>query len=402
MKICLVSDNLVGYHKKWSGAEMVCEVLADAFLKDQHQVSFITTTVDNDIRTKKVFQIPIIVARGSLFKKILVPFYIILGILYALSFLRKTRPDIVDLLHSNYLFMPVMFACWILNIPTVFTFLDYYMICPRATFRKVNGDICEAVEGEACLKCISRIKYSERVLTGILRNRLDGVITFTETSKERLMKHGFSTDKIKIVYTYNIPQEFSGRKADNLEKDSVLVIASFHEHKGLHIAIEAFSKILREIPSARLKVIGQGTLQDTERINKLVEKLNIAPSIDFLGQKSNEEVLETILKNEVVIVPEQWPSEFGPLALVEAMALGRPVVGSKIGSIPDFIKDGKNGFLAELDSPDDFSKKIIWLFKNKTEALLMGERAREAGKILFSKNQGKDAVEFFEYLIEKR
>jgi len=401
MRICLVSDNLVGYHKKWSGAEMVCEVLAESLDRDKHDLVFFTTSIDKDEGKKKIYQIPTLVAGESFIKKTLAPFYIFVGMLYALVFLRESRPDIVNFLHSNYLFIPIILACRILNIPTVFTFLDYYMICPRATLRKSDGEICQSIEGKSCLECISRIKYMERSFLKFLRNKLDGVITFTETSKNRLIKHGFSPDKIKIVYTYNIPQGFE-RKTANAEKDSILVIASFNEHKGLHVVLKAFSKVLLKFPLAKLKVIGQGNAVDTERINKLVGELGIIGSMEFLGQKSNEEVLNIILKNEVVLVPEQWPSEFGPLALVEAMALGRSVVGSDIGSIPDFVKDGVNGFLVKYDSPEAFAEKINWLLKNKTAAAEMGERAREAGKILFSREQGKETVSFFKSLIEKK
>lgn len=397
----MVSDNLVGYHKKWSGAEIVCEVLTESLERDKHDLVFFTTKIDKDEGGKKIYQIPTLVAGGSFIKKTLVPFYIIIGMLYAFAFLRESRPEIVNFLHTNYLFIPVMLACWILNIPTVFTFLDYYMICPRATFRKSDGEICQLIEGKPCLRCISRIKYMERSFLSFLKNKLDGVITFTKTSKNRLIKHGFPPDKIKIVYTYNIPQEFMGKTA-KAEKDSVLAIASFNEHKGLHIAFKAFSKVLLKFPSAKLKVIGQGNTADTERINKLVGELRIAGSVKFLGQKSNEEVLDIILANEVVLVPEQWPSEFGPLALVEAMALGRPIVGSNIGSIPDFVKDGINGFLVKYDSPEAFAEKINWLLENKTDAALMGEKAREAGKILFSREQGKETVSFFKSLIEKK
>jgi len=379
---------------------MVCEVLAESLERDKHDLVFFTTNIDKDEGKKKIYQIPTLVAGQSFIKKIIAPFYILLGTIYALIFLKKTRPEIVNFLHTNYLFAPVMLACWILNIPTVFTFLDYYLICSRATFRKANEEICDLVEGRNCLRCISRTKYMERLLSGFLRGKLDGVITFTKTSKNRLIKHGFSPDKIKIVYTYNIPQEFSGKTAD-AEKDSILVIASFNEHKGLHVAIKAFAKVLLKFPSAKLKVIGQGNAADTERINKLVKELEIIGSVEFLGQKSNEDVLDIILKNEAVLVPEQWPSEFGPLALVEAMALGRPVVGSDIGSIPDFVKDGVNGFLVKYDSPEDFAEKINWLLDNKTAGVSMGERAREAGKILFSREQGKETVKFFKEIIKR-
>jgi glycosyltransferase involved in cell wall biosynthesis len=401
MKICLVSDNLVGYHKYWSGAELVCKILADSLEKEGQDVLFLTTKVQNKDNLGKIVQVPTIVGKPKLLQKISAPFYILWGSLYSLYKLSKNRPDMINFMHSNYLFSPVMIAAILLKIPTVFTFLDYYMICPKATFRMANEKICNSVEGNICRRCISRVKYMERLLLRSLKKRLDGVITFTETSKKRLLKHGFLENQTKVIYTYNIPFEFSQKKADSTKKDSVLVVASFNEHKGLHIVLKAFALVLKEVPSAKLVVVGQGNKEDTNRINNLVKDLGLSSSVTFLGQKSNEETLEEILRNEMAVVAEQWPSEFGPLALVEAMALGKPVVAGDIGSVHDFVRDGVNSYLAKYDSPEDFSRKIVDLLKNKEKAVEFGNRAREDGRILFSYDQGKKSLEFFKEIIKE-
>lgn len=380
---------------------MVCKILSELLNKEGETVFFFTTKFNSGESPADIFQIPALTKRGGFWKKIVIPFYLLWGTIFAVRYFRKIKPDVVNFLHSNYLFVPVMLAAKILKIPTVFTFLDYYLICDRGTFLLPDGQVCDQLEGKVCQRCASKTKLIERRLMKWLRKDLKGIITFTETSKKRLIKHGFLREKIKVVYIYAIPKEFEG-KTRNKKPDSVLVTAFFSPHKGLHIVLKAWQKVVRAVPSAKLTVVGSGSPEDKQRIENLVKELGIGDSVEFLGQKENEEVLNMILEHEIAAVPEQWPSEFGPLVLVEALALGTPAVASRVGSAPDFIEDGVNGFLVEYDNPSQFAGKIICLLEGKEMAKLMGEKAKEAGKILFSYNQGKETLSFYKELISKR
>lgn len=399
MRICLVSDYLAEYHEKWSGAEMVAKILAELLLKENQEVFFFTTKFLSRKNSDKIYQIPVLTTRGGIWKKIILPFYLLWGIFFSVYRLSKIKPAVINFLHTNYLFLPVMLAAQLLKIPTVFTFLDYYLICDRATFLLPGGEICDQLEGRVCRRCASKTKMLERHLFKLLRGKLDGLITFTETSKARLLRHGFPAEKIRVIYTYTIPGEFKGRTKEK-KPDSVLAIAFFRPHKGLDIVLRSWPKVVSEVPGAKLTVVGSGNKEDKVRIDNLVNDLKTGNSLEFLGQRENEEVLNLILEQEAVAVPEQWPSEFGPLALVEALALGTPVVAGKIGSAPDFVQDGVNGFLVKHDSAEQFAEKIIYLLKNKPTARLMGEKAKEAGQILFSYDQGKKTLKFYKELID--
>ena len=178
-----------------------------------------------------------------------------------------------------------------------------------------------------------------------------------------------------------------------------MFIGSFHEHKGIRILIRAMADILKEVPDAKLNIIGSGSDFNTKQINELIDDVGAKGSVNFLGQKNNDEVLNLILDNTLVVVAEQWPSEFGPLALVEAMAMGRSVVSGNFGSPPDFINNGINGFLVDFDKPKQYAEKIVRAFKNKKATEEMGEKAKEAGKILFNHNQGEEHVNLYQKLI---
>lgn len=397
MKICLASDQLVGYHKNWSGAEMVCQHLANILKKENQEIIFITTKFDNKVESSGIFQLPRFNIKPLFLKKFLAPFSRISGFIYSFYYLLKENPDIVHFFHSNYLSIPVMLSAWVLRIPIVFSVLDYFIICPRNNLRLDNGEICDKLEGWHCRQCISLPNLLERFIIRRLFKKIKGIITFTGTSKSRLIKYGIPADKIRVIYTYglSLTSAIKDKKETEINSNTILFVGAFSKYKGIDILIQAFSKIVKEIPNSRLMIVGMGYEWERVRIKKIIGDLGLQDYISFLGKKKNEEVLRLILESEVVVVPEQWPSDFGPLILVEAMAAGRPVVASQIGAIPEFIKDGHNGFLVEYDNPEQFAKKIVWLLKNKESARLMGQRAKSSIWFLSHQDQAEKILNLY-------
>ena len=103
----------------------------------------------------------------------------------------------------------------------------------------------------------------------------------------------------------------------------------------------------------------------------------------------------------MVVVCEQWFSDFGPVILVEAMKLARPVVAGSIGAIPEFIEDKRTGLLAQYNNPEDYTEKINWLLDNKKEAALIGQRARTSVAGLTEESFKKRITEIYRNLANK-
>lgn len=403
MRICLVSDTLVGYHNNWSGAELVCSRLSEELKRRGKKIISLTTRFDRKDkkdRIEEIFQIPTNRIKSGIFKKIIAPFYYLLGAFFTMYVFLKTKPDVIHFFHSNELFISVMTAAKILKIPTVLTVVDYFICCPRYTFLLPNNEICQINEGFGCLKnCINTFRFLERRVIRLLTKYLDVIITFTQTSKDRLIKHKFSPGKIRVIYNYTLPKEviFSdGKKLPN----TILFVGSLYEHKGLEIIIQAMPTVVLEVPQVKLIIAGQGREDYKKKIEKMIEAFKIKENIEFLGQKSNEEILQLISKSEVMVVPEQWLSDFGPIILIEAMALGKPIVASRIGAIPEFIEDGINGFLVERNNSGQFAQKIIWLLKNKESASLIGKKAKERVRFLYNSDPVGKTLKVYKDLTE--
>lgn len=428
MKICLVADFLPGYHKIWGGSEVVCLSLAEMLKKNGHNVLFLTSEFDKKRGSdNNIFQIPAPLDKVS---KIFPHFIFfstnlpldIYSIFYSIFLLKKIKPDIVHF-HCRKLFLPLMIASIFLRIPTVFSVLEYFILCPKIISLKSDGKICKKFQGPDCAECILKgksdfflkkaVKKPTMKIFSFLRPRifkyfvkkLSAVIALTKTSKNRLEKYGLPKEKIKVIYQYKI--DFKNELADftppTPKEPLILFVGSTYDaHKGLDILIRAMPDVISKIPDAKLTVIGKTCNKLYEiKIKNLINNLELKKNIEFIGRKKNKEVLKMVLKSRLVVVPEQWLNDFGPVILLEAMALGKPVVAGKIGGIPEFVKDGYNGFLVEYNQPKQFAEKIIRLLKNKDSANLMGKRAKESARFLFDKNQIKEILKLYNELITK-
>ena len=416
MKICLVMDFLPGYHKNWGGAEVVGFSLGKAFEKEGQSVSILTSQFDckKSDPPKNIFQIKTpFNGINSKLSFLLTSFPLdVFSILCSIYVLKKTKPDIIHF-HAKKLFLPVMVAGIFLRIPTVFTVHDYFILCPRLILTKPNGEICKRGNGVDCAKCFSRggsrnvamviFFYLRAKVLKYFIGKLKALVAITETSKKRLKEYEIPDKKIEIIYQYrvNLKNNLSKENFFSPRDPSILFSGAIcGPHKGLHVAIQAMANVVAEFPKAKLLVTGKinNNLYQKE-IDDLVNNLNLKKNIEFIGQKENEEILQMIVKSNIVIIPEQWPNDPGPIIAVESMALGKPIVASDIGGIPEFIQDGFNGLLAKYNQPEQFAEKIVWLLKNELEANLIGQRAKKSIEKLLNKSQTEEIIKLYQKLI---
>jgi glycosyltransferase involved in cell wall biosynthesis len=186
------------------------------------------------------------------------------------------------------------------------------------------------------------------------------------------------------------------------DEKMILFVGSLTEHKGLHIIIKAMKEVVKEIPKVKLLVVGRGKDYYVNYIDKLVTNYALQDHINFLGYKNNEDVLKLIREADIVVVPEQWNSEFGPVILIEAKLSGRPVVASRIGSIPEYVRDGIDGILVNYNCSKDFSDALITLLKKPILVNDMGMNISDNINNILSSNKMLDNLERLYFEAYKR
>jgi glycosyltransferase involved in cell wall biosynthesis len=136
-------------------------------------------------------------------------------------------------------------------------------------------------------------------------------------------------------------------------------VARFVEQKGLPYLIKAAAKVLREMdrPDIYFLMVGYGKME-SELIN-LINELGISQKFIIKKAKDIKEVLPIL---DIFVVSSLWEGQ--PIAMLEAMAAGVPVVATSVGGIPEAIIEGKNGLLAEPKDENSLASKIIKLAKD--------------------------------------
>lgn len=155
-------------------------------------------------------------------------------------------------------------------------------------------------------------------------------------------------------------------------------IASFKEYKGHTYLIDATVRILEEFPDLKVLLVGDGPLRT--QLEKEVEALSLTHSIIFTGIR--HDVREVLSFLDLFVLPSS--SEGLPMAILEAMAAGRPVVATRVGGVPEAVVDGVTGFLVPPRDPAALAEAIACLLRDHDLRRVMAQAARERVAQYFS------------------
>jgi len=146
--------------------------------------------------------------------------------------------------------------------------------------------------------------------------------------------------------------------------------------KGLEDLLLAISRLCQGYGGqANLKVLifGEGPLE--KKLKKMADNLKIIDKIEWRGFVSYGKVPQALSEIDIFVYPS-WHEGFGR-SIMEALAMEKAVIATRVGGIPDLIKDGDNGFLVELRNPEALAKKIKELMENTELRVKLGKAGRE-------------------------
>lgn len=378
MKICIITCAYSPYFK--GGSAIYAEKISKHLAKRGHEIVVITTRPNFDFNLEPVYEerdkikiywlYPLNVssfydiAKKSKFSQAvwrLIDVWNPHTYLLVKKILKKENPDIVHIHTNAGLSSAVFSASKSMGVPIVRTLHGFYLICPRMTLFKANGQVCENP------RLVCRI-YQE--LNRKIVENTDVVISpsifflnkhkaiLSENSKKILLPNGIEI----FGHNQNIQKE-------NKECIDVLYAGVLTKHKGVHILIDAFKKIKRD--RVRLHIVGDGNYR-----YKLEDMSGEDDRIIFYNTLPNEELQKLYKKMDVLVIPSLCYENF-PVVIQECFRAGVPVIGSRIGGIPELIKNGYNGFLFEAGNVDDLKQKLEMAISNPERLLELGENAQD-------------------------
>lgn len=290
------------------------------------------------------------------------------------------KPDVCHLNNFNYQLTPSI----ILEIvkwrketgnkcKIIFTAHDYQLICPNHQLKNpITNENCEKCLGGKFINCVkgkcihgSTVKSIVGMLeayfwkiNGVYKY-IDKIICCSEFLKEKMDSNPLFAKK--TIALHNFVEEVEYKEV--AKKDYVLYFGRFSEEKGINTLLKA-CKLLPEI---QFVFAGSGPLED---------KINEVSNIKNVGFQKGNFLEKLIREAQFTIYPSEW-YENCPFSVMESQMYGTPVLGAKIGGIPELILEGKTGELFESGNINNLTEKIKEIWQNDEKRKLYSKNCRE-------------------------
>lgn len=246
-------------------------------------------------------------------------------------------PSIIEVLHQH-------------GVPVVHVVHDYRMICPAYTFRRPDNMICEDCKGGKFYHCLAH-KCSKGSLaeSGLMTlemylrqwknnpvKTIDGFIFVSQFCRDKHIEFDRRFEDIPNTVLYNCA---TIETTTEERGDYFLFYGRLSHEKGVMTLLQSIS----QTPGIKYRIVGTGPLE--QQIKDVVRQKRLT-NVELLGYRTGEELKNLVRKSRFVIVPSEW-YENNPMTIVEAYAVGTPVIGARIGGIPEIVQDESTGFLFE-------------------------------------------------------
>jgi glycosyltransferase involved in cell wall biosynthesis len=275
------------------------------------------------------------------------------------------------------------------GIPVVITLHDYKMVCTsynllveeRPCEVCVRGNYYKAIL-HRCVKD-SFLKSTLAALEMYLHHRIMDIYgnarLFIAPSiflRDKLIEMGFQKN---IVYLPNFVDitRFNeineNMKETESDEKTFVYFGRLTQGKGLVTLLEAANLFLQNNNKDKIvvKIIGDGSLNEELRE---VARLSSISNVRFLGYIKGDRLYHEIKKSVAVVIPSEW-YENNPMAVIEAFALSKPVIGSRIAGIPELVKDNYSGLTFHTRDANDLYAKMKFMVENPDKTNEMGKNA---------------------------
>lgn len=253
------------------------------------------------------------------------------------------------------------------HIPTIYTAHDLKMLCLNYKMMH-HGKLCEQCRGGKYFYCVlnkcvkdSYLKSCVNVVEGYVHrwrhsyDAINVIITPSLFYKKIFEKFGINCNRVIHIPNFI---DFNKHEIEFSEdrENYYLYYGRLSKEKGIMTLIKAVENL-----NVQLKIAGTGPLEEDVRQYVADKKIS---NIMFLGFKTGKDLSNIVGNAKAIILPSEW-YENGPYSAIEALQLGRPIIGADIGGIPELIDN--NGYLFKSRNIDSLKDAILKLEKLDNE-----------------------------------
>lgn len=311
------------------------------------------------------------------------------------ALLSRVRPDVAHFHIFQHQISPSVFGpLRNQKVPIILTLHDLKPLCPN--YKMLNGGrICENCKGRRFYHCLlgrcSKGSLAKSLVSTVemyfhyamkYYQSVDLYLAPSHFFREKMIEFGFSADKVLTLPNFLTADKLS----QPYEGGSYLLYCGrLSEEKGIETLLKA-ATLTRSVP---LVIVGGGPLEASLR--EKVVKFGL-DNVELTGFKQGAELRRLVNGALATVVPSEW-YENCPMSVLEALAAGKPVIGSRIGGIPELIDNGVNGFTFEAGNAEELAERIELLWKQPEQVHVLGRNGRR--KIL----SNYTSAQYYEKLI---
>lgn len=303
--------------------------------------------------------------------------------------IRQWQPDVLHLFSGYLMSASVVRVARDYGVPVVISLTDYWWLCHRINLIRSNGARCTGPTPMNCTRCRAETFRRYRLPTGIwpqgadmfwqaastfpilgerlgmheqierfktlihLLRRADALIAPSQYLADFYIRYGIDPDRIHVW-------------RQGVEMDHCLLrtpgaglrfgfIGQMKHHKGVHLLLDAWARLRGNQPRC-LTLYGSAAGEDAygQRIRQQIQQLE---HVTWAGQFQGSEVWRVLSTIDVLVMPSRWV-ENSPNSILEAQAVGIPVVGTRLGGVAELVQHEQNGLLFEVDNVDDLARQM--------------------------------------------
>ncbi len=229
------------------------------------------------------------------------------------------------------------------RLPVVLLVSDYKCVCPIGSKLLPDGTLCTARAGWVCHRagCVGLLHWvRDRPRYALIRTgvrRVARVLACSRYLAAELGRDGIAAETI----IYPVPAPTTGAGTPNADPTFVFC-GRLEREKGVDVLLAAFARVRGEVPTARLRIVGDGSERD--RLEQRARTLGLAAAVSFNGWLDPPAVERQLADAWALVAPSLWAEPLGLVAL-EAMVRGVPVLASAVGGLSETVEDGATGLL---------------------------------------------------------
>lgn len=209
-------------------------------------------------------------------------------------------------------------------------------------------------------------------------HKADFVLAVSRQVQQALEQGGVSPGKVRTLHSgvdlARIPvvDRAEVRRQFGIPDKAILLgtVANLFPRKGYEVMLQALPKVVSQYPDVRYLIIGSGNPDYERKLRGIVQKRKLGENVSFLGFQKDIYPLLSALN---LYVHPSLMEGFG-IAVIEAMAMKKPVIATKTGGLPDIVLDGKTGFLIPPNDSDRLSQKIVECIGHPSQLNEMGQQ----------------------------